>query len=88
MTRKREASPICLVKDDDLVPPRWQGHFLLRKHLDFVAHDVDPSVIRFVKFDGVSGRPSSMALLVRSPVIRSVELQYCLAIVGPEELMR
>jgi hypothetical protein len=35
-----EASPICLIQDDDFVPAWRQRHLFLRKHLDLVAHHV------------------------------------------------
>jgi hypothetical protein len=31
-------SRIRLIKDNDLVPSRWQSHFSLRKGLDLVPH--------------------------------------------------
>lgn len=42
-------SPVRLVQDDDLVPPRRQRHLFLRKHLDLIAHDVDAAVVRRVE---------------------------------------
>ena len=41
--------PVGLVQDDNFVAARWQRDPLLRKHLDFVAHDIDATVVRRVQ---------------------------------------
>ena len=35
--------PVSLVQNDDFMPPRWQGYFLLRESLDFISNDIDSS---------------------------------------------
>jgi hypothetical protein len=42
---------ICLVQDDQLLPARWQGHFLLRKALYPVSHDVDTAFVGGIEFE-------------------------------------
>ena len=41
---------VCLVENDDLVPPRREaGHLLVCKELDGVAHNVDAALVRRVQ---------------------------------------
>lgn len=34
-------TPVGFIKDDNLMSPRRQSYFLLRKHLDFVPDNID-----------------------------------------------
>jgi len=38
---------ISLVKDNDLVPSCWEGHFSLRKRLDLVPHYIYTTFVRY-----------------------------------------
>ncbi len=40
---KRAKLPVGLVQNDDFMPSRGQGHFLLRESLDFISNDIDSS---------------------------------------------
>mmetsp|Transcript_4410 Transcript_4410/g.9869 ORF Transcript_4410/g.9869 Transcript_4410/m.9869 type:complete len:330 (-) Transcript_4410:182-1171(-) len=42
---------VRLVENNHLVPSRRQGNLFLREDLDFVAHDVDSSLVRRVEFE-------------------------------------
>ena len=35
--------PVCLIEYDDLVPSPGEGDFLMGKHLDPIANDIDAS---------------------------------------------
>ena len=40
---ERTELPVGLVQNDDFMPSRGQGHFLLRESLDFISNDIDSS---------------------------------------------
>lgn len=35
--------PVCLIKDDYLMPTFWKSDLLLGKHFDFVSHNINAS---------------------------------------------
>ena len=38
--------PVCFIENDNLVPPLWERHLLVGKHLDPVADHINPSANR------------------------------------------
>lgn len=72
--------PVCLVKNDDLVPSGRKGDFLLGKHLNLVPNNINASAEK-CQDDAKQGQRGC------APFVGCIQLQHAILVGVSQELM-